>query len=75
MSDKQTDPSFEDALNELDSIVGRMESGGRTLEESLDDFERGIKIVKICRKYLKDAELKVESLTNLEEANDTQAPE
>ncbi len=63
MTAKQAQLSFEDALKELESIVSRMERADRSLEDSLADFERGIEIVKDCRKMLQEAELKVETLT------------
>ncbi len=54
---------FEEAMDELEKIVGEMEEGGLTLEESIDKFERGIKLSQICAKQLEKAELKVDKLT------------
>ncbi len=55
--------SFEQALKELEAIVKRMESGEQSLELSLEEFEKGIKIVRECRKFLEEAEQRVEILT------------
>ena len=53
---------FEQALKELESIVERMEKGEQTLEESLQDFERGMKLSGQCQTNLKQAELRVEKM-------------
>ncbi len=54
---------FEDAMEELELIVKQMEEGGLTLEESIERFERGIRLSQVCSKQLEEAELKVEKLT------------
>jgi len=59
--DKQT-PDFESALKELEGIVERMESGELSLEQSLQEFERGIELSRICQSSLQQAEQKVEQL-------------
>jgi len=53
---------FEEAMEELEGIVGQMEEGGLTLEESIDKFERGVRLSQVCAKQLEKAELKVEKL-------------
>lgn len=53
---------FEQAYQELESIVERMERGEQSLESSLADFERGVTLMKRCHNVLKDAEQKVEIL-------------
>lgn len=54
--------NFEQAYQELESIVERMERGEQELEHSLGDFERGVALMKHCHSVLKDAEQKVEVL-------------
>ncbi|MEO7658170.1 MAG: exodeoxyribonuclease VII small subunit [Pyrinomonadaceae bacterium] len=54
--------SFETSLAELEQIVGRLESGDLPLEESLELFEKGIKLSRQCRKRLTDAERRIEIL-------------
>jgi exodeoxyribonuclease VII small subunit len=64
MPKKKTEiPSFEDALDELEQLVERMESGDMPLEESLSAFERGIALTRRCQQALQAAEQKVEILT------------
>ena len=57
-------PDFELALKELESIVERMEQGEQTLEDSLQDFERGMELSKQCQDNLKQAQLRVEKLSD-----------
>jgi len=56
-------PNFEQAMQELEALVERMEKGDLTLEESLKDFERGVALTRICQSALRDAEQKVQMLT------------
>ncbi len=60
---KASTPSFEEALNELESLVETMEQGDLTLEESLKSFERGVALTHTCQQALKSAEQKVEILS------------
>jgi exodeoxyribonuclease VII small subunit len=55
--------SFERALKELESIVGRLERGDVELEESIAIYERGEALKDHCDRLLKQAEAKVERLT------------
>ena len=55
-------PTFEEALENLESIVDSMESGETPLAELVEKFEEGNKLLKICQKRLKDAELRIEVL-------------
>ena len=55
-------PDFEQSLQELESLVEKMEQGDLSLEESLSHFERGVQLSSTCQKALKEAEQKVEIL-------------
>jgi exodeoxyribonuclease VII small subunit len=55
--------SFEHALKELETIVGRLERGDVQLEESITIYERGEELRQHCDRLLKQAEAKVEKLT------------
>nr|VFJ88832.1 MAG: Exodeoxyribonuclease VII small subunit [Candidatus Kentron sp. H]VFJ90388.1 MAG: Exodeoxyribonuclease VII small subunit [Candidatus Kentron sp. H]VFJ97033.1 MAG: Exodeoxyribonuclease VII small subunit [Candidatus Kentron sp. H] len=59
-------PDFEQSLAELEGVVARMEEGELTLEETLDNFERGIELSKICQKALAGAQQRVRILTEKE---------
>jgi exodeoxyribonuclease VII small subunit len=67
MAKEPTTLNFEAALEELEQLVERMETGELTLEESLKAFERGVVLTRDCQKALKDAELRVQTLTETEE--------
>ena len=54
--------SFEDALARLEAIVHQLESGALPLEESIKQFEEGMRLSKICGDKLSDAENKIEQL-------------
>ena len=60
--DSKAAPDFEQALEDLEALVARMEKGDLPLEEALAHFERGIELTRRCQSALKDAELKVQML-------------
>ena len=53
---------FEKALLNLEKIVNAMESGDLGLEDSLNQFEEGIKLAKSCQDTLSNAEKRIEKL-------------
>ncbi len=53
---------FEHSLDELEQLVGRMEGGELSLDESLASFERGIGLFRHCQQSLQQAELRVKLL-------------
>jgi exodeoxyribonuclease VII small subunit len=55
-------PDFESALAELEALVEKMEQGELSLDESLQQFERGVQLTRSCQQALKDAEQKVQVL-------------
>ena len=55
--------SFERAMKELETIVGRLERGDVELEESIVIWERGEQLKEHCDKLLRQAEAKVVKLT------------
>jgi exodeoxyribonuclease VII small subunit len=55
--------SFEKALAELETIVGKLESGNVPLEESITLYQRGEALKARCDALLKDAEARVEKIT------------
>ncbi len=54
--------NFESSLNELEKLVDALENGDLSLEQSLQDFERGIKLTRACQSALTDAQQKVQIL-------------
>ncbi|MGP0566239.1 MULTISPECIES: exodeoxyribonuclease VII small subunit [unclassified Nitrospina] len=54
---------FEKALQRLEQIVAELEKGELDIDKSLQIFEEGIKMSRICSKKLQEAEQKIEKLT------------
>lgn len=54
--------TFEEALGRLEYIVGQLESGALSLEDSLAQFDEGMRLSKICSDKLAEAENKIEML-------------
>ena len=61
---------FNKGLSELEEIIGKMESGDLSLEESLKYFEKGIKLHRQCHSALSSAEQRISVLS--EEDNYTE---
>lgn len=61
--------SFEEMMQELENIVQKLDNETVSLEESLDLYQRGMKLSTACDTTLKDAEKKVNKLMQ-EEAED-----
>jgi exodeoxyribonuclease VII small subunit len=57
-----TPPTFEQALDELDALVRRMESGELTLDESIAAYRRGAELARYCQARLAQAELDIKQL-------------
>jgi exodeoxyribonuclease VII small subunit len=55
--------TFESSLDELEKIVAKLETGDMALEESLELFERGVKLSRDCKERLMKAERRIEVLT------------
>ncbi|MEP1447823.1 MAG: exodeoxyribonuclease VII small subunit [Paraglaciecola sp.] len=55
--------SFEQSMQELETLVSMMEQGDLPLEDALQSFERGITLARHSQQKLKDAEQKVQILT------------
>jgi exodeoxyribonuclease VII small subunit len=54
--------TFEQAVKELTGIVGKIEQGDITLGDSLQQYEKGMALIKQCRKILQDAEKRIEKI-------------
>lgn len=55
--------NFEKDLEKLEQIVAALEEGGLSLDDSLKQFEQGIKLARRCERTLSEAEKKIEILT------------
>ena len=68
-------PTFEEAFRKLQEIVARMESGDLALEELLERYEEGMRLVKICSDKLSLAEQKISVLAQGAEGEESTAGE
>lgn len=53
---------FEDALQQLEGLVSKLERGDMPLDEAMHAFENGVELVKFCQHKLTEAEAKVEKI-------------
>jgi exodeoxyribonuclease VII small subunit len=57
---------LEKAMGDLETIVEQLETGELTLEKSLKEFEKGVRLSRECQKALSEAEQKVQILVDSE---------
>jgi len=58
----QDQPSFEEALSQLEGIVTGIEEGKIGLQDAISEYEKGMKLIQYCRSVLADAEAKIQKL-------------
>ena len=63
-NDKNNEPAFEEALEQLEVLVEKMEDGDLPLDKMIDCFERGTTLANLCDKKLKALEKKIQVLVN-----------
>jgi exodeoxyribonuclease VII small subunit len=59
--------SFEEAIKELTNIVGKIEQGQIPLQDSLEQYEKGMALIKQCRTILQKAEERIDKITKEQE--------
>jgi len=65
VSDIEKGESLEESMERLEEIVGELEGGQYSLEESLSRFEEGLVLGKRCREILDRAEMRVKTLVDV----------
>jgi exodeoxyribonuclease VII small subunit len=60
---------FEDAMSELQKVTSEMESGDLSLEEMIQHFEKGQKLIKTCSAKLNEIQKKIEIITKKSDGN------
>ena len=60
----ETKPAFEEALGELETLVEQLESGELSLDQSLQQFKRGVELTRHCQGILDQAQQVVEQLVD-----------
>ena len=62
--------NFEETIKELTDIVGKIEQGRIPLQESLEQYERGMTLIKHCREILRKAEERIEKISKEKETGE-----
>ncbi|MBF0710697.1 MULTISPECIES: exodeoxyribonuclease VII small subunit [unclassified Gemella] len=55
--------TFEAQLHALEEVVAKLENNELTLEQSLEEYKKGINLIKDCNKILENAQVEIASLT------------
>ena len=63
--------SFEEAIKELTEIVGKIEQGEIALQDSLQQYERGMTLIKHCRTIIQHAEERIERIGKDQESQES----
>lgn len=66
--------SFEQAITELEEITEKLDGGALSLDESIEAFEKAVKLVKLCNEKLDAAEQRVRILTEAGDGTVTDLP-
>lgn len=67
--------SFEEAIKELTNIVGKIEQGQIPLQDSLEQYEKGMALIKQCRTILQKAEERIEKISKEQGAENSNRQE
>ena len=68
------EPTFEETLSQLETLVARLEAGDLPLEEALRAFEEGVRLTRVCAERLEDAERRVHLLRRTPEGAEQEVP-
>ena len=66
--------NFEEAIESLEDIVARLESGNLPLDESIKQFEQAMKLIGYCEQKITSAKQRVKILTEAADGTVTDAP-
>jgi exodeoxyribonuclease VII small subunit len=69
MAKAEKPKNFEDAIEELETILDQIERGEASLEDSITHYERGVSLVKHCQGVLDRAEKRIRELTQQEDGS------
>jgi exodeoxyribonuclease VII small subunit len=67
-------PTFEESLAQLEAIVHGIEEGKVGLQESITQYEKGMRLLQRCREMLADAETRIQQLQLTDDNKLTRVP-
>jgi len=67
--------NFEDSIKRLKEIVEQIEQGEIPLQDSLEQYEQGMALIKHCRGILQQAEKRIEKISKVDQAEPEPASE
>lgn len=67
-----TELNFAEMLNRLDEIAKILDNGEVSLEQSLELFEEGSRLIKLCNQKISDARIKITEISAKSEENDNE---
>jgi exodeoxyribonuclease VII small subunit len=62
--------TFEQAIKQLTGIVGKIEQGEIPLQDSLNQYEKGMALIKHCKDILQKAEKRIEKISEEKQPED-----
>ncbi len=68
---KENEPAFEEAMARLEEIVEKMENADLPLEEMIDRYEEGVRLVAVCSSKLDAAEKRIQIITKKASGEDS----
>ena len=74
MSEPREQESYDAIVARLEQVVGELEAGGLTLEQSIERFAEGVRLARDASRKLDDAEARVEMLVRSADGSDATAP-
>ena len=63
MAAKKPTPTFESALERIEQIAGRMETGELPLDDLIVAYEEGLRLIRFCSERLDEAEKRLQTIT------------
>ncbi len=73
MSENKKNISFEEAMEELEIIVRKLETGQVKLDDAVKYYEKGVKLKKFCEDKLKDAKARIDMVSGVKENGEVQS--
>lgn len=70
---EEKDLDFEGRLGELEKLVEKLESGELNLDDSLAEYQRGVRLARDCSQHLEQARQLIEELSDVDDESTSRA--